>query len=112
MASNRRKDNKARVLKAGESYRKSDGLYMFRWTSRNGNRKAVYDATLEGLRDKEEKIRRDLADGIRAVDENVTVNDVFELWRKDKLGIKEHTLVNYVYMYTRFVRRLNSIING
>ena len=51
-----------------------------------GKRKAVYDATLEGLRDKEEKIRRDLADGIRAVDENVTVNDVFELWRKDKLG--------------------------
>ena len=104
MASNRRKDNKGRVLKEGESYRKSDGLYMFRWTSRNGKRKAVYDATLEGLRDKEEKIRRDLADGIRAVDENVTVNDVFELWRKDKLGIKEHTLVNYVYMYNRFVR--------
>lgn len=58
---------------------------------------------MEGLRDKEEKIKRDLADGIRAVESNVTVNDVFALWKKNKIGIKEHTLVNYGYMYNRFV---------
>ena len=32
----RRKDNKGRVLKDGEVYRKSDGLYMYRWTAKNG----------------------------------------------------------------------------
>lgn len=50
----RRKDNKGRVLKDGEVYRKSDGLYMYRWTAKNGKRHTIYDATLEGLREKEE----------------------------------------------------------
>ena len=54
----RRKDNKGRVLKDGEVYRKSDGLYMYRWTAKNGKRHTIYDATLEGLREKEEKIQR------------------------------------------------------
>ena len=44
----RRKDNKGRVLKDGEVYRKSDGLYMYRWTAKNGKRHTIYDATLEG----------------------------------------------------------------
>ena len=26
------------------------------------------------------------------------------LWRKNKVGLKEHTFANYVYMYNRFVR--------
>ena len=53
----RRKDNKGRVLKDGEVYRKSDGLYMYRWTAKNGKRHTIYDVTLEGLREKEEKIQ-------------------------------------------------------
>ena len=71
----RRKDHKGRVLKSGESYRKSDGLYMYRWTAKNGKRHTVYDATLEGLREKEEKIQHDLAEGIRIPERNLTVND-------------------------------------
>ena len=27
----KRKDHKGRVLKDGETYRKNDGLYMYRW---------------------------------------------------------------------------------
>ena len=53
----RRKDNKGRVLKDGEVYRKSDGLYMYRWTAKNGKRHTIYDATLEGLREKEDPAR-------------------------------------------------------
>lgn len=34
----------------------------------------------------------------------MTLNDLFELWRKNKVGLKEHTFANYVYMYNRFVR--------
>ena len=100
----RRKDNKGRVLKDGEVYRKSDRLYMYRWTAKNGKRHTIYDATLEGLREKEEKIQHDLADGIRIPECSLTLNDLFELWRKNKVGLKEHTFANYVYMYNRFVR--------
>lgn len=100
----RRKDNKGRVLKDGEVYRKSDGLYMYRWTAKNGKRHTIYDATLEGLREKEEKIQHDLADGLRIPECSLTLNDLFELWRKNKVGLKEHTFANYVYMYNRFVR--------
>ena len=100
----RRKDNKGRVLKDGEVYRKSDGLYMYRWTAKNGKRHTIYDATLEGLREKEEKIQHDLAEGIRIPECSLTLNDLFEMWRKNKVGLKEHTFANYVYMYNRFVR--------
>lgn len=91
----RRKDNKGRVLKDGEVYRKSDGLYMYRWTAKNGKRHTIYDATLEGLREKEEKIQHDLAEGIRIPECSLTLNDLFELWRKNKVGLKEHTFANY-----------------
>ena len=80
----RRKDNKGRVLKDGEVYRKSDGLYMYRWTAKNGKRHTIYDATLEGLREKEEKIQHDLADGLRIPECSLTLNDLFELWRKNR----------------------------
>lgn len=60
----RRKDHKGRVLKDGEVYRKSDGLYMYRWTAKNGKRHTIYDATLEGLREKEE-IKEFIAEAIR-----------------------------------------------
>lgn len=59
---------------------------------------------MEGLREKEEKIQHDLADGIRIPECSLTLNDLFELWRKNKVGLKEHTFANYVYMYNRFVR--------
>ena len=43
----RRKDNKGRVLKDGEVYRKSDGLYMYRWTAKNGKRHRSEEHTAE-----------------------------------------------------------------
>ena len=91
----RRKDNKGRVLKDGEVYRKSDGLYMYRWTAKNGKRHTIYDATLEGLREKEEKIQRDLAEGIRIPECSLTLNDLFELWRKNKVGLKDPQLLQW-----------------
>ena len=56
----KRKDNRGRVLKDGETFRKSDKLYMYRWTAKDGKRHTIYDATLEGLREKEEQIKHDL----------------------------------------------------
>ena len=56
----KRKDHKGRVLKDGETYRKNDGLYMYRWIGGDKKRHAVYCSTLEGLREKEKEIQNDL----------------------------------------------------
>ena len=56
----RRKDNKGRVLKDGEVYRMSDGLYMYRWTAKSGKRHTIYAAT-----DQEEKSQHESAERIR-----------------------------------------------
>lgn len=100
----RRKDNKGRVLKEGESYRKTDGLYMYRWTSKDKKRHTVYSSTLEGLREKEEKILRDLRDGIKIGEKSITVNDVYQMWKNDKTTLKGNTKTNYVYMYEHYVQ--------
>ena len=101
----RRKDNKGRVLRDGESYRKNDGRYMFRYTSADGKRHTIYAGNLNALREKEDKIRHDLREGIRIGEGSVTLNDIFEMWRKDKNTLKETTKGNYVYMYEHFVQK-------
>ncbi len=98
----RRKDNKNRVLREGESQR-ADGTYDFRWRTKNGKRHSVYAATLEKLREKEDEIFRDKMDGIKTDAKNTTVNDMFELWLVIKKGLKDNTFQNYKYMYKTFV---------
>ena len=58
MSVQRRKDNKGRVLKNGESQRKN-GSYMYRYSDANGIRHTVYAPDLKTLREKEEKIQKD-----------------------------------------------------
>ena len=55
----RRKDHKGRVLRDGESYRKNEDRYMFRYTSADGRRHAIYAGDLNTLREKEDKIRHE-----------------------------------------------------
>ena len=54
----KRKDNKGRFLKEGESKRK-DGGYDYRWRTAQGKRHSVYAKTVEELRGKELEIQRD-----------------------------------------------------
>ena len=100
---NKRYDNKRRLLRTGEIQR-SDGYYTYRWTARNGKRHSVTASTLEELREKEEAIMKDKHDGIRVEAQNVTVNDIFDLWRNMKRGLKDNTFQNYCYMYNMFVQ--------
>ena len=51
----RRKDNKGRVLKDGESQRK-DGRYQFRWTDCFGKRHTIYADDLKNLREKKKQL--------------------------------------------------------
>lgn len=100
---NKRFDKRHRLLRTGEVQR-ADGYYTYRWTARNGQRHSITASTLEELREKEEALIKDKCDGIRVEAKNVTVNDVFELWRNMKRGLKDNTFQNYCYMYNMFVR--------
>lgn len=99
----RRKDSDGRVLKENESQRK-DGTYMYRWRTSTGKREAIYAPTLDILREKEENIQRDKYDGIRTDAKNVTLNDIYDLWKCMKKGVKDNTFQGYLYTWERFVR--------
>ena len=47
-----RKDNKGRVLRKGESQRKSDLRYIYQYTDPNGVRRVIYANELVELREK------------------------------------------------------------
>lgn len=102
MASSKRRDNKGRILRTGESQRK-DGRYMFRWTE-NGREKSVYALELAELREKEKQIQRDIEDGIDSQKaNNITLNDMFEKYMVSKTELKQSTRTNYTYMYKNYV---------
>lgn len=96
----RRKDNKGRVLRTGESQRK-DLTYMFRYNDPSGKRKYVYAKTLSDLRKKESKINTNLQLGIYSND--YTLNQVFERYLDQNTTIKERTKHKYKIEYQRWV---------
>ena len=99
----RRKDNNNRVLKDGESYREKEHRYMYRWVDSDKKRHCVYAQTLAELRIKEKEIIRNRVDELNTAGGNLRLDDVYDLWKKNKVGLKESTQVNYQYMYDRFV---------
>ena len=99
----KRKDKARIILRTGESQR-TNGMYDYRWTTPDGKRHSVYASTLEELRVKEEQIRADRSDGIKTEARYVTVNEVFDLWKLLKRGLKDNTYQNYLYLYDMFVR--------
>ena len=68
----RRKDDKGRVLKEGESQRK-DGTYQYRWTDGTGKRNTVYAGDLKTLREKEKEINKSKAFSLKYAAGTATV---------------------------------------
>lgn len=99
----RRKDPKNRVLKQYESVRK-DGRYCFRYPIGNGKRRTIYAKTLEELRKREKAVQKDIVDGIN-LDNDLTINEVYDRWVSVKRGLKASTFQNYKYMYDMFVAK-------
>ena len=98
----KRKDNKGRNLRTGESQRK-DGRYMYRWTV-EGKEKTVYALSLEELREKERQIQRDIEDGVDSKKaDTTTLNDMFKKYMAGKTELKQSTRTNYNYMYKNYV---------
>lgn len=102
MAVERRKDKGNRVLKEGE-YQRANLTYEYKWKDKRGNRHSIYAKTLDELREKEIEVLRDALDGIRSDKNNLTINDLYNLWLQLKRGLKDNTLQNYKYMYAQFV---------
>lgn len=114
--SEKRKDNKGRLLHSGESQRK-DGKYEFKYTDAKGERHSAYswklvdtDKTPDGkrceksLREMERQIRRDLEDGVDSFSAyRTSLNRFFDDYMEMKYELKESTRSNYMYMYENYV---------
>lgn len=100
----RRKDPKGRVLKDGERFKPKENRYSYRWTDKMGKRHEIHGKTLDELRRKETELNRDIYEGIKTPDSNITVNDVFRNWLEDKKGLRSSTRGNYIYMYEQYVQ--------
>ena len=93
----KRKDNKGRVLKTGESQRKAL-IYQYRYTDCRGKRQTVYAATLQELRQKEKEIQKQVDDGIDYEAGQITVIELLEKYISLKKGVRYNTQVGYNFV--------------
>lgn len=103
MARKKRTDSRGRVLKVGESQNKQ-GRYIYKWTDAAGTRNTVYANTLVELREKEQRIQRDIQDGISSTSANMTLNQLFNLYMSTKSNIRETTRVLYLTYWSANIK--------
>ncbi len=115
--SEKRRDAKGRILRNGESQR-SDGMYMYRYNDAQGVRRTVYSWRLvktdklppgkksgEPLRDLEDKLARDVEDGIETFTAaKKTLNELFEEYMGIKQELKIKTKAHYVDLYNIYIK--------
>lgn len=115
--SKKRRDDKGRVLRNGESQR-ADGKYMFRYSDRSGKRQTVYSWKLvdtdrlkdgqrgtQSLREKEKIILKDLEDAVKTDSaEHTTVNDLYEQFMDIRKDLKESTRCCYGDIYRKHIK--------
>ncbi|SET22262.1 site-specific integrase [Enterocloster clostridioformis] len=101
--SEKRKDNKGRILRTGESQRK-DGRYQYRFQNRLGERKVIYALSLNELREREKNLAKDLDENINTERANMTLNELFDLFMGLKSNIKNTTRTNYLGLWKSNVR--------
>lgn len=90
----RRKDNRGRVLKEGESQRKNL-TYMYRYTDVDGVRKSVYAKNLDTLREKEKEIQKYLDSGVSYAQGDITVYELVERYMSQKKNVRYNTQLRY-----------------
>lgn len=108
--SEKRRDNKRRVLRNGESQR-SDGRYVYVYVDGNGKQKFLYSWKLEStdkipqgkrdcisLREKVQMLKKDLSDGVAPNGDNMTVLQLVEKYVGQKTGVRHNTVANYNFV--------------
>lgn len=120
MSDIKRKDNRGRTLKGGESQR-SDGRYQYQYMGLDKKRHSVYSWSLlpsdnvpvgkksdKSLREKEKEIQKSLLENENRVYGNVTLNNMFDTYIKKKKRkgkpLTLNTINNYTKMYNKHVR--------
>lgn len=101
--SEKRRDNKGRILRTGESQRK-DGRYAYKYMDANGKPQFVYawkltatDKTPAGkrddisLREKVKEIQKDLDNGIDTIGKKMTVCQLYEKQIGHRKNVKRNT---------------------
>jgi len=91
--SDKRKDSKGRVLKAGESERK-DGMYVYRYTDASGKRVSLYAGTLGELREKEESASKAKLSGYTSSDTRIVAQLVRDYLDTER-NVRPRTLAAY-----------------
>ena len=101
-----RKDNKGRVLRKGESQRKSDLMYIFTYTDEvSRKRRYIYARDLLKLREKEKDIIQNQVVGLDGYSAGkMDLNQMFDRYIATKIELRDSTQYNYVYMYNHYVK--------
>ncbi|MBR3517358.1 MAG: site-specific integrase [Lachnospiraceae bacterium] len=100
-----RKDQKGRVLRKGECYRKEKGIYSYAYLDTLGKRRYIYSNDLMKLREKEEQLVRDQMDGIDTyVAGESSLNYIFDRYMATKSELRDSTRNNYLDVYDRYIR--------
>lgn len=102
--SEKRRDNKGRILKTGESQR-TDGRYLYKYIDTLGEAQSIYSWKLVStdrvpagkrdcisLREKEQEIRKDLEDGIDAIGKKITLCQLYAKQNAQRSNVKKSTL--------------------
>lgn len=105
--SEKRRDNRNRILREGE-YQRKDGRYRFRYLDKDGKEQNVYSWRLDkndpmpkgkkrepSLREKEKQIEADLFDHIVTNGGKLTVLELVEKYVSLKTGVRHNTVAGY-----------------
>ena len=95
--SEKRKDNKGRILRTGERQRK-DLIYQYRYIDIRGKRQTIYSSDLKELRDREKEIQKRLDEGIDYAAGKVTLITLLERYISLKQGVRYNTKVGYNFV--------------
>ena len=95
--SEKRRDNKGRILRTGESQRK-DLIYQYRYIDIRGKRRTIYSSNLSELRKKEAEILKQLSKGIDCAAVQITVIALVERYIRLKQGTRYNTKVGYKFV--------------
>lgn len=108
--SEKRRDNKNRVLRNGESQR-ADGRYAYKYIDDNGKQQFLYSWKLDkndkmpagkrqdiSLREKEKFLQKDIEDNIAFRGGDMSVLELVKKYLSQKTGVRHNTVANYNFV--------------
>lgn len=93
--SEKRKDNKGRILQKGESQRK-DGVYQYRYTDNKGKRQCIYAGSLKELRDKVKEVQMISERGGNYAEGSITVSELLRKYIELKENLRVRSRITYL----------------